>query len=507
MRLASAGDWLARFVDRRLAFAVALWLAAFLTVTIPVATRPLWFDELFTYYVAAAPDLEQSYARLIHTDLNPPLEYLLVRGSIALFGHTPLAVRIPSLAGFLCASLVLFLLARKRLGAVYGLTAMGFLWSTGFLRFAVEARPYALLLAFFSIAAACWLKAAGKGKMTRAHWGLSASLTGMLLSQCFAGVFLGALIVGQVVHDVRAGKADRSSWLALTIPLPVVALYLPMIRYARSILYPPAFRATWGSLAAPYTMLVFPLGPVLILFLIALLLLPRQPGGGRIRELAAPHEIAFVAGTLLAPALIVLAVMWAKLAFWPRYGSCAAVGASLLLTFLVAYKSNRAPSVGVLAAVLLLGNFCAVHLIPAQKPERPSTAYREIRPDLPFVAASGLTFLEMDHREPAEFISRLHYLTDREAAVRYANATIFETYPVLRQWFPIRAKVEPYREFAARHGCFLVFATPGYPEDWLLDKLKDDGADIRLLEREASGYKDRDLFLVSLKGASCAGTP
>jgi hypothetical protein len=58
-----------------------------------------------------------------------------------------------------------------------------------------------------------------------------------------------------------------------------------------------------------------------------------------------------------------------------------------------------------------------------------------------------------------------------------------------------------------RHDCFLVIATPGYPEDWLLDKLKDDGAELRLLEREVTGYKDRDLFLVSLKGAHCPRTP
>jgi len=504
MSLTGAGDRLARFTDRRLALVLPLWLAAFLAAVIPFATRPLWFDELFTYYEATAPDLHQAYARLIHTEANPPLEYLLVRGSIALFGDSPLAVRIPSVAGFLCASLVLFAVVRKRLGTVYGLTAVGFLWSTGFVYYAAEARSYALLLAFFSIAMACWLKAVGKGKMSWAHGGLSASLAGMLLSHCFAGASIGAFILGQVVHDVRARRADRWSWIALMLPLPAVALYLPLIRNVKSIIFPPAFQASWRSLADAYWT---PFGPVLVLLLIVLLFLPRQPGGVTIRELATPDEMAFVAGTLLVHVPIVLALMRAKVAFWPRYGIVSALGVSLLLTFLIAYKSNRAPWAGVLAAVLLLGNFCAVHHILGEKPERLSTAYREILPDLPFVAASGLTFMEMDHREPAGFVSRLHYLTDREAATRYAHATIFETFPVLRQWLPIRATVEPYREFVVRHGCFLVIATPGYPEDWLLDKLKDDGAELRLLEREVTGYKDRDLFLVSLKGAHCPRTP
>ncbi|SPE31677.1 conserved membrane hypothetical protein [Acidobacteriia bacterium SbA2] len=504
MSFISAGNRLARLADRRIALVLPLWLAAFLAVVIPLASRPLWYDELFTYYEATAPDLHQAYARLIHTDANPPLEYLLVRGSIALFGDSPLAVRIPSVAAFLCASLVLFAVVRKRLGAVYGLTALGFLWSTIFMYYAAEARSYALLLAFSSIAMACWLRAAGKGKVTWAHGGLSASLAGMLLSHCFAAASIGAFILGQAVHDLRARTADRWSWIALMLPLPAVTLYLPLFHNVKWFIYPPAFQASWRSLAAAY---LAPLGPVILLLLIVLLCLPRPPGGATIQELATPDEMAFVAGTLLVPLTIVLALMWAKVAFWPRYGIVSALGVSLLLTFLVAYKSNRAPWAGVLAAVLLLGNFCAVHHILGGKPERLSTAYREILPDLPFVAASGLTFMEMDHREPAGFVSRLHYLTDREAATRYAHATIFETFPVLRQWFPIRATVEPYREFVVRHDCFLVIATPGYPEDWLLDKLKDDGAELRLLEREATGYKDRDLFLVSLKGANCPRTP
>ena len=108
----------------------------------------------------------------------------------------------------------------------------------------------------------------------------------------------------------------------------------------------------------------------------------------------------------------------------------------------------------------------------------------------------------MDHYELPDVIERLYYLTERDAAIRYAHATIFEGLPVVRRWFPVRAKVEEYRDFVRQHDRFLVLGTPGYVEDWLLSKLKDDGAKIRLLAEMKTSYKDGSLFEVTTSGAA-----
>ena len=72
--------------------------------------------------------------------------------------------------------------------------------------------------------------------------------------------------------------------------------------------------------------------------------------------------------------------------------------------------------------------------------------------------------------------------------------------PTVRRWFPIRAKVAAYRDFIKENRRFLVIATPGYPEDWLLTKIKDDGGEVHLLQDQPTGYRDRELFEVVFPG-------
>ena len=173
----------------------------------------------------------------------------------------------------------------------------------------------------------------------------------------------------------------------------------------------------------------------------------------------------------------------------------------MLLTGLLALATRRNSNAAPAAAVLILILFCATRagtgtlIVDAGNA---STAYLTIRPDLPFVTASGMTFLEMDHREEPAFAGRLYYLTDREAALRNHSNIFEEVFPPVRKWFPIRATIEPYGDFVTRNREFLVLGTRGFPEDWLLQKLEQDGAQIRLLLDLKTGYHDRELYQVTL---------
>ncbi len=138
--------------------------------------------------------------------------------------------------------------------------------------------------------------------------------------------------------------------------------------------------------------------------------------------------------------------------------------------------------------------------LPIRKPgvcEACALANR-IAPALPFVDASGLTYIEMDNREDTGFLSRVYYLTDPSASVRYAHANIFEGMQVEKDAFPIRANVEQYSIFVRQHPTFLVFGTDNYPEDWLLRKLQADGAHLCLLRTvDDPQFKDRQLWQVA----------
>jgi hypothetical protein len=141
-------------------------------------------------------------------------------------------------------------------------------------------------------------------------------------------------------------------------------------------------------------------------------------------------------------------------------------------------------------------------IVDVRKPYAPdseapiSSELSSVRKDLPLVAASGLTFLELDHYENEEITSRLHFLVDRAAAIEYAHSTIFENFPVLANYFPIRAHVSPYAGFVTEHPHFMVVTRPDYLEAWLVKKLVADGAKLTLGRSLRGAGKDYQLYEV-----------
>jgi 4-amino-4-deoxy-L-arabinose transferase-like glycosyltransferase len=129
-------------------FGAFVWLASRAT--------PLWFDEIFTAYVAreagSVRDLIGSMGAGIEN--HPPGYYLLARWSEWLFGQSTLALRLPAAAGVLCCLLAVWVAIARRHRKDLAALAVGTLLCTPAFATAIEARPYALLLA---AAACCFL--------------------------------------------------------------------------------------------------------------------------------------------------------------------------------------------------------------------------------------------------------------------------------------------------------------------------------------------------------------
>src|SRR6185369_15887893 len=135
---------------------LALALFFYVFILFLLAFRPLWHDELYTYYIAKAPTLKQFFTEITHLDLQPPLGYVLSRISLKLLGDSQLATRTPSMIAFTGASVCLYYFVRRRLGRFYGLLATLVFWTMPFSRYAVEARPYGLVIGFFALAMLGW---------------------------------------------------------------------------------------------------------------------------------------------------------------------------------------------------------------------------------------------------------------------------------------------------------------------------------------------------------------
>jgi hypothetical protein len=165
-----------------------------------------------------------------------------------------------------------------------------------------------------------------------------------------------------------------------------------------------------------------------------------------------------------------------------------------------ATRTNRlaaATAAAVIFAGFAVRWFVAPMLQPETKVMTKLLEWQDLDPDLPIVTASGLTFLEMNKREDDELLSRVYYLTDREAAIKFAHATIFEGLHSAHRWFPIRARIMPYQDFTKDTPDFLVLCLLNYPEDWLVPKLMADGAELRFLGQIEPGYQTAMVFHVT----------
>ena len=124
-----------------------------------------------------------------------------------------------------------------------------------------------------------------------------------------------------------------------------------------------------------------------------------------------------------------------------------------------------------------------------------------IRPALPLVDASTVTFFEMNHHEKPDILSRLYFLKDRSVAMEYTHTNLFEDRGFgdgMKPYFPISGNVVSYTDFIHQHREFLVLGTYDAPEAWLLNKLKDDGAQLTWLGTYRMPYGDSNLYLVNL---------
>jgi hypothetical protein len=112
------------------------------------ASGSLWLDELFTAWVVLGTDGTMAERAAAGNAAAP--YYWLVRASVACFGTSELAIRLPSLAFGTAVPVVAYFLGRAVTGSVWGGRVAGLLVALdGFCcAYAAEARPYSVLQFF-----------------------------------------------------------------------------------------------------------------------------------------------------------------------------------------------------------------------------------------------------------------------------------------------------------------------------------------------------------------------
>jgi hypothetical protein len=507
---------LALELERGQYFYLAIFSIVFIGLTsLRALAKPLWYDELFTYYMSRLPGIESMWSAVKDgADLNPPLLYLATSAAQRVFGDGLIATRLPAILGFLTMLVCLYVFVARRCGAAYGFAGMLFAALSGAYTFAYEARSYGMVLGFCGISLVMWQLAADGRRRRWALAGLTFSVGAALFTHCYAVLILLPLVSGEITRSFTRKRLDWPVWIALLSGSSAVVAYLPLLAAShRLALDNVTFRPTLRVLTECYGMMIGPLAGPLALALIIVIASRSSTGLQAWRPIPQGfefHEIVAALALALIPVVALVIAIFVSHVFMPRYGLAAVIGFSILFTwFAHQYAADRRIT-GVVVSYLFAFWFIAgfalwmmetAHLkVTAASSHAGRPAAYEIppelvKPELPFVAANGLFFLEADHYAPESFVSRLVYLADTDAAVRYTGSDVFDRgFPIMKKWFPIRARIESYSAFTRRHRRFLVFGGFDHPLAWLTRKLLDDGVELRFLGQYPGAYGDNQLL-------------
>ncbi len=474
--------------------------------------HPLRHDELFTWGISRASSLAIMQQRIHAVDLNPPLSYLLERFSLLLPGPRWLLARLPSMVAGLVASEMIFLVFARRLSNLFGIFALSVFWVSAYVEYSWQNRPYMLWLAALCVLLFAWEERAEYPRRKSMLWLVLAAAT-LVAASHFLAVLSLLPFIGAAFFKGRRRSVDWAGLVAVTLPT-VLALALDLTassqaRSVRRVLYPPDFLPRVDTVGWMYVEMFLYFGIAVFACVVVRAFLPVRHGPQMADVRSSrpdAREIALFAGLTVQGVLVALVFTVRQVAFFPRYGIASLLGVAGMLTWFFYTRVARAAEIATLLAfALLLATVArtAVDLFVFDSNGNPGSDITAPRPPLaastghlPIVAASGLTFVEMNDRETAATRARTFYLTDHDAAKRFAHATLFENEADVQEALGLHGNVDPYSDFLKRNPHFFVIGTYTYPEDWLLRKLDADGAILIYRGKIRSTYKDDDLYEV-----------
>ncbi len=463
---------------------------------IRAAAKPFWYDELFTFYISRLPDWGAIRAALLDgADFNPPVLYALTRAAHGVFGDGHVATRLPQNLGFTVMCICLYIFVARRCGRTYGAVSATIPLVTGAYEYAYEARTYGITFGLAAVALVTWQAAASGRHRQAATVATGLALTGVVLTHCYAILVLVPFWCGEAVRARRRGRIDWPIVASILVPTTGVACYFPLLNAMRSIRLD-------NSLQQPAQFTFFPLllAPALwplSIALVAALLVERTPATTNAG--LASWEVAASAGFLAIPAMSAAVALGFAGIYSDRYGMPAIIGVAITGALVVRRAVNGCDVPGFVFAGVLCVWFFVTGVRSAERttsPEVIAVPFEAIDvaskyPQLPIVASSGLEFLQFDHYGKSDFVARLVYVSDSDAAVKYSHSNVFEvTYPAVGRWFPIRGRIERYDPFVRTNPHFLVFGDPDFQLDWLHRRLEADEAEFQLL------YRDRGWMLL-----------
>ena len=485
---------------------VVLLLAGTLVIA---ARRPLWSDELYTYYIATLPSFSNIWSALLTGHEQIPLGfYAIERLSWGVFGLNSVALRLPAVLGCLVMSLALFKFVSRRLSPAYGLLASVFPMTTSAFTYAREARPYGLELAFAALALVCWQQATESNNRLLALIGLWLSFVAAISCHYYGILLVLPLAFGELIRTIAQRRIDFGIWscfVGSTLPL---LLMLPLILSGAKLSGNFWAQPHWTDIASFYQNLIAAGIPSLVAVVTVGVVASRfwrpVPATDSFNADAAfpSHEQGAIIGFIALPLAGVLLAKLVTHAFTDRYVLAAVVGLSILFAQTMHKMLRGEFRVAAMVAPLLLAwfGFLEVQEVRSaehvrQSLEGSTTLLQSAdKEGLPIVAAELHTFIELSHYSQPDIASHLVYLTDPSMAQQFLGFGSLDSamLELVGPWFHMR--VVPFHQFVDAKAPFLLYGKVDLTSfNWVIRALQERGFRIEF----HSSLGDKYLFAVT----------
>jgi hypothetical protein len=479
-----------------LLLAVLVW--EFGLLILQASQKRFWYDELLTLHISGLQPLSAVWRALkAGVDAMTLGYYLFIRAARLVRADPHIALRLPSILGYVLTLLGVYWFARKRLTPIAGLAAALLIALSPFRDYAMEARSYGLLVGFFAIATVFWQRIGEKRFMTPLF---AASLTLAVSCHYVAVVALSCFGLAELTWSLLSRRIRWGVWAACVLAASPFFFSLPVLMHFREALGKHYWSRPGWSVAirsySTYVGLDNKLALVLILFFgmvvgNSLLRTLRGPKDGMPKRRSGLPDIVLTGGLLFYPALLFVLVKLLGSGYAPRYGWPGILGLALGAVYLVRTVWRTRSSTYLLVALLVAfavqggSDFWTAHKASPAGVDRRWTELAELsrgEPGIPVAIGSPEAFLEAVEYSPPELRGRLVEVVDEESALRLAGAdSVDRGNRLLAQFIPVH--VEDLAAFQAAYPKFLVRS--GGPWEWLAQYLIERRYRLTLLSKDA----------------------
>jgi len=454
------------------------------SAALKASQKAFWFDEICTILTAGQGTPAAVWHSLrLGADTQPPLFYLIEFWVSRLTDNPQLGYRLAPIAAVLVISLCLFRFVSRRVGAAAGLIAAIVPLLTAVQSvYAIEARPYALVLSAIALAAVCWQEVDRRGLPVL--FGLSLAVA---VSLHYYAIFAFVpFALGEIAHRWRTGRWRMGLCMALIGGATPLIVYWPLITVLREY-YGPGFwsRPVWAqvltyydvNLELPYRIgLALAIGISIGVFRLGLTF----SQGKRNASFPVPlEECVAVIGFILLPLCIYSAARLVNGGLTARYALPSLFGIAAGFGYLAWWFGKREATVLVVVLLSIMGVRELRYWTSGDRraPAGPTALPNEVLEQadstgLPLVVANMLDYLPLEYYGPAA--TPLYAVVDPGYGRSYVGTDSADRILLaLQRIAPLH--VREYSAFTKEHPRFLLASRTGDQWNWLSSRLVDDG--------------------------------